>query len=377
MSNWQRETTKTIVDNYGLILVCLLVIAALGGYLTYTTHVEPGTDTATRQLSSWQSSGSFSHNATVRNGTSAFVEGTVLQDRSVYLTHVAPLLSGSFTYTYGVSNESNLAVDTTVLVRYRSVESAGSPDELVYWQVKQTLAHGRDESLSPDESMTIPFSLNISDAAETVRRIDREHGGTPGQLDMTVVARVDLSGTRNGQHVDTTRTYLLPIDPSQNSYRVEDADRITHGDERTVDVTVDPDYGLLRQVGSPLLFLFGTVGAGFLVFARSTGQLSLSNREQRWLAYQSTREEFNDWITTGQIDQVGDDVWSVTVDSLEGLVDVAIDTDNRVIEQRGGDEFVVFTGDRLFRYRRPPEPETNGEFFWNRDEGRTDDSDGS
>ncbi|ELZ80261.1 hypothetical protein C453_19325 [Haloferax elongans ATCC BAA-1513] len=375
MSSRRRDITKTIVDNFGLILVCLLVVGLLGGYMTYTTHVAPETETVTRQLSSWQSSGSYTHNATVRNGTSAFAEGTVLRDRSVYVTHVAPVLTGSFSYTYGVSNDSDLAAETTVVVQYRSVESAGSSDEVVYWQVERELAQERDETLTPDERLSVPFSLNVSDATETVRRIDREHGGTPGQLDVMVVTRVELSGTRNGQEVDTARTYRLPVVPRQNSYRVEDPGRINHGDERTADVTVTPDYGLLRQVGSPVLFLLGVVAAGGLVVARSTGRLSLSDREEEWMAYQSAREEFDDWITVGKIKPVGETVWSVEVDSLEGLVDVAIDTDNRVIEQREGDEFVVFTGDRLFRYQKPPKPETDGEFLWNNnDEAQVDDS---
>lgn len=103
-----QKTRRTVVDNHELLLICLVAIAAVGGYLTYTGHVAPGTDTTTRQVSSWQSSGSFSHNATVRNGTSAFPEGEVLEDRSVYLQRVAPVLDGAFTYTYSASNESDL-----------------------------------------------------------------------------------------------------------------------------------------------------------------------------------------------------------------------------------------------------------------------------
>ncbi|WP_058993188.1 DUF5305 domain-containing protein [Haloarcula sp. CBA1127] len=352
-----RETRRTVVDNYELLLICLIAIAAVGGYLTYTGHVASGTDTTTRQVSSWQSSGSFSHNATVRNGTSAFPEGEVLEDQPVYLQKVAPVLDGAFTYTYSASNESDLTASADVFVQYRSVESTQN-GELVYWEVKRPLTQGTVQSLAVGERLTVPFSLNVSRAAETVRRIDSEHGQTSGRLEMAVVSQVALSGPRNGQPVDTTRTYRLPIIPSQSSYRVENTGPVTNSGDRTVEAQVEKAYGPIWTLGGPVLLLGSFSAAAALVYGRTTNYLTLTDAERRWLAYKSTREEFDEWITVGRADPVDDDVWTTTVDSLVGLVDVAIDTDERIIESDTDSDFIVYTGDRLFRYEPPPEPET-------------------
>ncbi|AEM55865.1 hypothetical protein HISP_01270 [Haloarcula hispanica N601] len=353
-----REIRRTVVDNYELLLICLIAIAAVGGYLTYTGHVAPGTDTTTRQVSSWQSSGSFSHNATVRNGTSAFPEGEVLEDQPVYLRTVAPVLDGAFTYTYSASNESDLTASADVFVQYRSVESTQN-GELVYWEVKRPLTQGTVQSLAAGERLTVPFSLNVSRAAETVRRIDSEHGQTSGRLEMAVVSQVALSGTRNGQSVDTTRTYRLPIIPRQSSYRVENAGPVPNSGDRTVEAQVEKAYGPIWTLGGPVLLLGSFSGAAALVYGRTTDYLTLTDAERRWLAYKSAREEFDDWITVGRADPVDDDVWTTSVDSLVGLVDVAIDTEERIIESDSDSELIVYTGDRLFRYAPPPEPGTD------------------
>lgn len=214
------------------------------------------------------------------------------------------------------------------------------------------------QSLAAGEHMAVPFSLNVSRAAEAVRRIDSEHGQMSGRLEIAVVSQVTLSGTRNGQSVDTAHTYRLPIIPSQSSYRVENAGPVTNSGDRTVEAQVEKTYGPLWTLGGPVLPLGCLGGATALVYGRTTDYLTLTDAERRWLAYKSTREEFDEWITVGRDDPV-DDVWTTSVDSLVGLVDIAIDTDERIIESDTDSDFLVYTGDRLFRYEPPPEPRTD------------------
>ena len=220
----------------------------------------------------------------------------------------------------------------------------------------------------------MPFSTNASAAIKRAQRIDAEYGNTPGQLDIAVIARVDVSGTRNGQRVDTTNTYRLPIVPGGSVYRVADPGVVTASGSQTEEVTVPVEYGLFRRVGGPLAFCLA-VGAmlGFL-YAQHTGRLSASEAERRWDEYRTARSEFDDWITSGQLPRNTDELPTVAVDTLEGLVDVAVDTNNRVIEHLSGDEYVVFVGDRLYRYDPPIEPPAEDAAGSNSDEqdGLTD-----
>jgi len=362
---------RGIADNYVLVVVCVVLVGAIGGYLTYTTHVEPGTTTETREVSSWQSSGAFSHQATVVNGTTAFDEGTVLRNRSVYFRELSPTVNGTFAYAYE-AQEGDLTTETTVLLRYRAVESSDDGNGTTYWDVTRPVAQDRTEALGPTERATVPFSTNASAAIEQAQRIDAEHGNTPGQLEIAVIARVDVSGTRNGQRVDTTNTYRLPIVPGESVYRVGDPGVVTASGSQTEQVTVPVEYGLLRRAGGPLVLSLAVGALLGLLYARHTGRLVVSETERRWADYRTARSEFDDWITSGHLPSDTDEIPTITVDSLEGLVDVAIDTNNRVIENLSGDQYVVFVDDRLYRYEPPLEPTAEG------DEGPTsDEQDGS
>jgi len=360
MNSGGRTIRRGIAANYALVVICVVLLGAVGGYLTYTTHVDPGTTTETRESSSWQSSGAFSHQATVVNGTTAFSKGTVLRNRSVYFRELSPTLNGTFTYAYK-SQDGNLTTETTVTLRYRAVEASDDGNRTTYWEVTRPLTQDRTEAVGPTERATVPFSTNASAAIERAQRIDAEHGNTPGQLDIAVVARVDVSGTRNGQRVDTTNTYRLPIVAGGSVYRVADPGVVTASGSQTQRETVPAEYGLLRRAGGPLALSLAVGALLGLLYARHTERLSISEAERRWADYRTARSEFDDWITTGQLPSHTGEPTAITVETLNGLVDVAIDTNNRVIEDVSGKEYVVFVDNRMYRYEPPAEPPTGGD----------------
>ena len=74
---------------FTVILAVCLVAAAVGGGLVYTTHVDPGTETETRTVSSLTVESEYVHSAEVTEPNSVFDTGTVLDDRNTYFTEVA------------------------------------------------------------------------------------------------------------------------------------------------------------------------------------------------------------------------------------------------------------------------------------------------
>ena len=126
-------------------------------------------------------------------------------------------------------------------------------------------------------------------------------------------------------------------------YRVSDPGTVTESGRTTDRVTVPVTPGPLRRYGGPLALALGLVGLGTVAAVRSRGLLEVSPAERGWLAYRRDRESFDDWVTTGRVPGalIADD--AVAVDSLEGLVDVAIDADGRVIEDIERDRYVVVT----------------------------------
>lgn len=355
----RRRLRILVDDNFAAVVVALLVVALLGGYVTYGTHVAPGTTTEAREVSDWESSGEFSHRATVVNGTDAFERGAVLRNRSVYFQRVAPTLDGRFAYEYAASDGGSLTVTVETVAVVRSVSTAGEGEATEHWRVERPLNRERVDSVPPGERVTVPFSVNVSAVAERAHRIERQLGASPGQTEVNVTSRVTVSGTRNGQPVEETRRYHLPIEPGTGVYHVDepDPDALTDSDGRTEQVTVQRSYGPVRRLGAPLLFLAGVGGLVAVAVARRRDALAVSRAERERLAATATRAEFEDWITRARVPASARDGPLVPVDSLEGLVDVAIDTDARVVEDRDRNEFVVL-GDAVTYVYRPDHPRT-------------------
>jgi len=357
-----RRVKTHLADNVSLVIVVVLVLGAFGGYLTYTTHVDPGTQVETVETASWESTGDFSHYASVVNGTAAFEEGERLRNRTVYFTRTTPRLNGSFSYAYTASAGGELDANTTLSVVLRSVEPGdGDEPATTYWQIDRQLGQQRMESLSPGEGVRTPFSVNVSAVAEDVKRVDDQLGGTPGQLRIDIVATVSLAGTRNDHTVETTRSYQLPIDPSGSVYRVNDPGTVRTEDTETTQVTVQATDGPLRRAVGPALLVLSFAGVLALGYGAYTGRLSVSDRERAWLSFQADRREFDEWISTGAVSTADRRPTTVETDSLAGLVNVAIDTDSRVIEDTRTGAFYVFAGDERFRFDPPAEPDRGGD----------------
>ncbi|MFC7075479.1 DUF5305 domain-containing protein [Haloarcula halophila] len=356
MNRRSRRLRTVVADNFAVLVAVLLIGGAVGGYLAYTTHVEPGTTTETREVSSWRSTFDVSHRARVVNGTDAFGEGTVLRNRNVYFRRISPRLNGSVTYSYAASDGGTLNTTTTVLLVFRSVGATEGGNTTVYWSVERPLAAANEGSLAPDERTNVPFSVNVTAATAEARRIEEQLGGSPGTLEVSVLARTNVSGTRNGQPVDVTRTNRLRITADGGVYRVSTPGPVVESDSQSEPVTVPAEYGPVRRIGSPLLLGIALCGLLGLTGARYTGRLDVSEAERQWLAYQETRAEFDEWITTGRVPTEADGPPTVTVDSLEGLVDVAIDTDNRVIEDPERGACLVLGSEQWFRYDAPADP---------------------
>lgn len=354
-TRWIR--VRIILDEYLSILVAVcLVLALAGGYLAFTAYGETQTRTETEQTASWESRADFTHSATVVNSTAVYERGQTLEGRTSYFREITPRLNGSFRYTYTATDSGDLRANTTVALVLRSVTEDDGGNVTEYWRLDSPLA-SRDGTLSPGDTVEVPFSTNVSAVAQRLDAIDEQVGTTPGQKELLFETRLDLSGTRNGRPVDETRTYQLPVSLSGNVYEVQDPGAVTDSGQQTEQVTVTVEPGPISAYGGPLLLLVGLAGAGVLGGARYRGDLAVSDQERDWLQYQDTREEFDEWITVASIPADGQLDSAIAVDSLEGLVDVAIDTDRRVLEDRERDRFVVFESDRTYTYSPPDSPE--------------------
>lgn len=360
MSERRTQVRILLTDNFKLIVLALLLVTGTGAFVTYTAHVEPGTTTEERQVSSWESSGEFFHQATVQNDTEVYTKGTVLHNQSVYFQQLTPELNGVFVHEYTASGGGNLSVTTDVALRLRSIDADTQGNGTVYWQTETQLATDSKVGVRSGERVNVPFSLNVTETNQRLATVDEQFGGTPGEKQALLVATVTTSGTRNGEPVNQTQTYQLPLTTQGSVYRVDDPGAVTASDGQIERVSVPAEYGLPWLVGGPFLLIVGVIGLSAVSYY-SWSAPSVTEAERTWYAYRQTRAEFDEWITVGQVPQGLSKRPTITTESLSGLVDLAIDTDGRVLQDEDRGAYLVLGEDHWYEYEMPPEPDQGNE----------------
>ncbi|OYR44313.1 DUF5305 domain-containing protein [Halorubrum sp. Ea8] len=349
-----RLRLRAVLDaQFAVIVAVLLIAAAVGGALVYTTHVDPGTETRERTVSSFTVETAYNHTAEVTEPNSVFQIGTVLDDRTTYFTRIAPELDVAVETTYAAASASDVDVrfDSVLVIR-----NVGEDGNVVYWSEREPLASETVSDVDPGGTATASFALNSSAVDATAAEIEEELGASPGETETFVVTDVAVEGTINGEPTSYARTVRLGIDHGGDTYTVSDPGVRSDTSDRTETVTVDQSYGPLRSIGGPLLFVVGLAGAGALVYARREREFALTPAERDYLSYRDDRSEFAEWITTFRLPASVHERPEAEAESLRDLVDFAIDNDTGVVEDPETGAYHAVAGDFVYTYRPPSPP---------------------
>ncbi|SFG99898.1 hypothetical protein SAMN04488063_3531 [Halopelagius inordinatus] len=354
MATWTLRARETVAGNVAVVVACFLVLAAVGGGLAYTAYVEPGAHTEERAGASWETTAEFGHAATVREPNSVFPVGTTLENRSAYFGTVAPVLDGNFTYGYTASEGGSLSIGTDADIVLRSVErNQTGAVRTRHWQRTRDAGEMTESGVEPGESVRVPFSFDARALANETERIESDLGASLGETEALVRVTVSLSGTVNGESVERTERYVLPVGLG-TAYTVEDPGVVTDPHTSTRTVTVTNQYGPIRRIGGPLLLFSGLGGAVGLLWARRSGRLStLTEAERERLAFDEARSEFDEWIHPIRLPPSTFDRPRAEAESLSALVDFAIDTNSSVVEDPDDGTYYVVHGEHLYSYSPP------------------------
>lgn len=354
---WLR-VRATLDRQYTVVLLIMIGLAAVGGYLIVDVYAQPSTETVEEEQQIWSPDGSFTHGATVIDNESrtggVFDPGQRVENRSFYYQSIMPTLSGEFTYTF-IADSGELTARIEQRLVIRSVDERGENEQATeYWRRTEQLSTNQT-TLSPGETVSVPFRTNVTDAAITAEEI-RDRLDDPGRTQIQLNATVALTGTAGGREVDRTLEYSLPISLENGIYRVSEANDIPAITE-TEPRTVSRGPNLQWALAGPLLTTISVAGFLAMVYARRTERLTLTKHERRWLAYQDDRADFDEWITAVKPPEEVHDLPVGHAESLADLVNIAIDTDNPVLESPDGDRFYVIHDGYCYTFHAPPAPQ--------------------
>lgn len=307
-----------------LVVAGLLTLSGVGWAYTHpsTTEVTERTDVRTV--------GTELHTSAVVTGESAlYADGTRLRDEPVYLLPTTPRSRINLTTT----TPANASVQVEHHLELVYTVSRG--DE-AFWRRSRTLLR---EETTRAGAVTASERIDAREIRERFERIRDEVGtaGTPRvALRLTVSYEVDGYSDR--------LALTVPIRFGDGWYEIgTDSAERTHGTPVTRTVTVPPrNRGLSLGAGAAGVL---SVLVGGTVLYRLRGRRHAD--EER--AHRVHRARYADWISTGELPaELGDR--TVRTATLEDLVDVAIDTGNRVVHDPNKGLYVVFTETATYRY---------------------------
>jgi hypothetical protein len=348
MSDRRLEARAMLSAWFEVVVVCLLVVALVGGWAAYTAHVDPGTTTEERVTGEWRATGDFEHSAAVTAENPVYDTGERLSNRSTYFTGITPELDGRFLTAVRADSVSDLSVSLDTALVFRSADEGE-----VYWRTERPLTERTVEEVSGGASVAVPFSVNVTQVESRLDRIGESLGGSPADPTAFVAVDVTVRGTINGQRQVASFTERFTITPAGGTYSVSEPEDAGERIQRTDTVTVPVEHGPLRSLGGPLVGLAALAGLGTLAVARRRGELDLSETERARLAYRSDRSEFDEWISQFRLPDVVFEKPRAEAESLRDLVDLAIDTDAAVVESPDESAYYV-VGDQLLYVYEPP-----------------------
>ena len=353
MSELDRSIrVRSVLDDwFAVIVLALVIVAALSGWWAYQVNLVPDVETEQRLSEQWSESTGFQHGAVITNETLPFSEDNVVSNRPIYYTAVADQLDGSYSYSY-TADSGSLGVSTETFLLIRSGELDGGNMTETYWDIRQPLEN-QTTTLEPGDTQSVEFAVSIPSVLDTIGTAESQLGSSEGIVDVRVVAVSDISGTANGNEVNQTYRSEMPMVVTPSTFRVSEAETIDepHRSFETVEVLAQPDP--VVSYGSILVFGLSIALLVLLIGFRYSGYIELTDEERELVEITQARQRFTEWITTGEFPSEREYDETVLVDDLEGLVDVAIDTNKRVIEDTQLGVFTVLDDAYIYIYVQP------------------------
>lgn len=310
---------------YGRILAFILgvlglVAMASGGYV----YATPPSETVSERVDAQTVSASIEHSAEVTGETRLYDQGEQLVDSSAYLFAATPAVE----FAAVTDAPSGTAVDQRL-----TVELTATNNGEVFWSEQQLLGTRSQEV--DGGAARVSTTLNVSALREEVRATRAELGDA-GVLNV----RLNLTVAYDTGLYESRLVVTSPIVMTESAYWFNPDLSDSNEHFRTTERTVQSQPDLATVLMLEVVGLVSLAGAAVIVLNRRTEDLA---EVETALAH----ERYEEWISDGELPTQTDKKY-VHINSLEDLVDVAIDSNKRVLHDVELNTYAVIDGDLIY-----------------------------
>ena len=343
MSNDLQLRAKYLCGKYWHRLVPALLLVGVLAVATAAVGVasEPEPQQVAVETDSMTVATTLSTEATVTGNTSLYNRSETLTDMPVYLRTATP--------TVELIAVTSTPTDRTVSVTQQIVlELSATRNGEVFWRESQTLAIDSQEVTGG--SVRTSVRLDVQQLAREQLADVTAEAGNIGTIEAQVSA-IALYDT--GRYSGRT-TALTPLTITDRAYELQtpQQDQLTNATTVKQAVVGGGTSGLFGPRGrvSPRDVGVGIGGLGAIGLAGAV--LYTGRRIDDFDAFrrQYERVRYVEWISRGTIPTTGTYA-RVPVETLVDLVDIAIDSEKRVIHDTSKDIYAVVDGNLMYEYR--------------------------
>ncbi|WP_252699796.1 DUF5305 domain-containing protein [Natronosalvus vescus] len=313
-----------IAQNRRALLIALLVIGAVALVATGWVVANPTTATTTQEVGHQTIETDVQTSAeVVEDGL--WEEGTVLENKPAYVLNATPVVA----ITAESAAPSGTDFEHEIVLRYEATR-----DGEAFWEDETILASG--SSSIADGSGVTQATIDVRNLQEQQDELEDELAGI-STVDMELIVRATYdTGPHVGDQVAST-----PVVITENTYYLEEHPSAseTHPLTQTVE---EPQSASTTLVGLLVILTAGSFGGAAFVNARSDVDVDQAKQAVH-------KNRYAEWISNGSLPMwVGEE--HIALDTLEDVVDVAIDTNERVIHDRNRGLFAVVSESVVYYY---------------------------
>lgn len=343
---------KLLLTEYGQFVVLGLVVVGVIAFASVgALYFDPPSETVVEQRHVQTIETEPHTSAVVTANSSIWKRGAVIEDSPIYPLELAPEMTLRIRTLVPSGRSVDVAQNLTLV--YRATASG-----TVLWQSSRRLS--KRVATVNDGDAVMETTIDMRKVRSRKGLLSRELHGI-GDVEVFLQLNVSYETDR----YDGRLSASAPIEVTTDSYRLRGSlatDR-THSTRVTRQVTKSPDHDLAATLA----------GLGILAFASAGGLEFVSRRD--WfdpvrLRNRLDAARYDTWISKGHLPAVESPVLRLEIgeehirmDSLQDLVDVAIDSNKRVIHDHDHDVYAVLH-DQVIYYFNPNADPDGFQFDW-------------
>ena len=289
--------------------------------------------------------GAYTYSASVTQANPLYPVGTVLDmKKPAYFLNVAPILDMNFKYNIKATGSD----DITGTIQTFAVASGTVKDgenETIYWS-KEFPIKTSAFTVSGNEVADQDFSVNVNDIQIATKSISEQLNYTDDTA-ISVINRIIYSGSINGEAVNSSVEYTLPI-TANNAYYQINGDTVFTQDVHVTRFSSIPRETTVNNLTVPIIVFILSISLCALTLSiRKTGKVEMDYIAK--LEEAEKYSEFKDSVSKGKI-PVNHSFAQVVIDSLKELVDAAVDMNSRVIHDKSIETYFTISDGVIYTF---------------------------